>query len=263
MRVLKTDTRVSKKTLAFRKDVGDSVSVRFKDARVEKMPLNIRIQRNAGTACVRAKNASVSGFACRPSKGVASGGTPKNEKWGPMTSKMVVVVFGSSLIQAPNFENSDPENMPLHTPSHSRAPRLASLPQREPKGCLIKGALNLLIFGIPSFGIPAFGMPVFGITTFGIAVFGIPDFGIPGFGNCCLAESPSVGFPSFGIPVFGIPVFGIPDFGVPGFGIPTFRISGELRHPLYNQTPLRLPPSSYQPIKAQTGPGTILHRYSL
>ena len=30
----------------------DSASVRFKNARVEKMPLNIRIQRNAGIACV-------------------------------------------------------------------------------------------------------------------------------------------------------------------------------------------------------------------
>ena len=30
----------------------DSVSVRFINARVEKMPLNIRIQWNAGTACV-------------------------------------------------------------------------------------------------------------------------------------------------------------------------------------------------------------------
>ena len=30
----------------------DSVSVRFKSARVEKMPLNIRIRWNAGTACV-------------------------------------------------------------------------------------------------------------------------------------------------------------------------------------------------------------------
>ena len=30
----------------------DSVSVRFKNARVEKVPLNIRIQWNAGTACV-------------------------------------------------------------------------------------------------------------------------------------------------------------------------------------------------------------------
>ena len=30
----------------------DSVSVRFKNARVEKMPLNIRMQWNAGTACV-------------------------------------------------------------------------------------------------------------------------------------------------------------------------------------------------------------------
>ena len=30
----------------------DSVSVRVKNARVEKMPVNIRIQWNAGTACV-------------------------------------------------------------------------------------------------------------------------------------------------------------------------------------------------------------------
>ena len=30
----------------------DSVSVRFKNARVEKVPLNVRIQRRAGTACV-------------------------------------------------------------------------------------------------------------------------------------------------------------------------------------------------------------------
>ena len=30
----------------------DSVSVRFKNARVEKVPLNIRMQWNAGTACV-------------------------------------------------------------------------------------------------------------------------------------------------------------------------------------------------------------------
>ena len=30
----------------------DSVLVRFENARVEKMPLNIRVQWNAGTACV-------------------------------------------------------------------------------------------------------------------------------------------------------------------------------------------------------------------
>ena len=30
----------------------DSVSVRFKNARVKKIPLNIRLQWNAGTACV-------------------------------------------------------------------------------------------------------------------------------------------------------------------------------------------------------------------
>ena len=30
----------------------DSVSARFKNARVEKVPLNIRTQWNAGTACV-------------------------------------------------------------------------------------------------------------------------------------------------------------------------------------------------------------------
>ena len=46
----------------------DCVSVRFKDASVEKMPLNIRIQWNAGTACVSEcvlKNASVSGALLR------------------------------------------------------------------------------------------------------------------------------------------------------------------------------------------------------
>ena len=49
--------------------MGDSVSVRFKKARVEKMPLNIRVQWNAGTACVSEcvlENASAPGFACRP-----------------------------------------------------------------------------------------------------------------------------------------------------------------------------------------------------
>ena len=54
----RVETRVLK-TLACRngfwtsfKAMVDSVSVRFKNARVEKMPLNIRIQWNAGTACV-------------------------------------------------------------------------------------------------------------------------------------------------------------------------------------------------------------------
>ena len=32
--------------------MADSVSVRFKNARVEKMLLNVRIQWNVGTACV-------------------------------------------------------------------------------------------------------------------------------------------------------------------------------------------------------------------
>ena len=32
--------------------MADSASVRFKNARVKKLPLNIRIQWNAGTACV-------------------------------------------------------------------------------------------------------------------------------------------------------------------------------------------------------------------
>ena len=32
--------------------MADSVSVRFQNARAEKMPLNIRIQWNGGTACV-------------------------------------------------------------------------------------------------------------------------------------------------------------------------------------------------------------------
>ena len=48
----------------------DSVSVRFKKARVEKMLLDIRVYSgkcgNRLRVGVRAKNASVSGFACRP-----------------------------------------------------------------------------------------------------------------------------------------------------------------------------------------------------
>ena len=52
----------------------DSVSVRFKNARVEKMPLDIRIHTEFHSgmreplACrsASAKNASVSGFVCRP-----------------------------------------------------------------------------------------------------------------------------------------------------------------------------------------------------
>ena len=41
----------------------DSVSVRFKNARVEKMLLNIRIQWNAGTAC--ASECVLKTLACR------------------------------------------------------------------------------------------------------------------------------------------------------------------------------------------------------
>ena len=57
----------------------DRVSVRFKDARVEKGPLNIIVHSamREPLACrrlgVRAKNASVSGFACGPSKGYRPG----------------------------------------------------------------------------------------------------------------------------------------------------------------------------------------------
>ena len=54
----------------------DSVSVRFKNARVEKGPLNIRIQWNAGTACVSEcvlKALACQGLRVDPSKGV----TPK------------------------------------------------------------------------------------------------------------------------------------------------------------------------------------------
>ena len=49
----------------------DSVSVRFKNARVEKMPLNIRIQWNAGTACVSEcvlKTLACRGWRVGPSK---------------------------------------------------------------------------------------------------------------------------------------------------------------------------------------------------
>ena len=41
----------------------DSVSVRFKNARVEKNPLNIRIQWNVGTACV--SDCGLKTLACR------------------------------------------------------------------------------------------------------------------------------------------------------------------------------------------------------
>ena len=44
---------VSKKSRRLLQAWVDSVSVRFKTARVEKMPLNIRIQWNAGTLACR------------------------------------------------------------------------------------------------------------------------------------------------------------------------------------------------------------------
>ena len=49
----------------------DSVSVRFKTARVEKVPLNIRIQWNAGTTCVSEcvlKTLACRGLSVGPSK---------------------------------------------------------------------------------------------------------------------------------------------------------------------------------------------------
>ena len=54
----------------------DGLSVRFKNARVEKMPLNIRIQWNAGTGCV--SECALKTLACRglrvgPSKVLFSG----------------------------------------------------------------------------------------------------------------------------------------------------------------------------------------------
>ena len=60
----------------------DSVSVRFKNARVEKMALNIRVQWNAGTACV--SECAQKPLACRglrvgPSKG---GSTILKLIWG-------------------------------------------------------------------------------------------------------------------------------------------------------------------------------------
>ena len=58
----------------------DSVSVRFKNAHVEKVPLNICVQCQCGSRLrvgVRAKNASVSGlFVCRPFSGLQG-------KWAP------------------------------------------------------------------------------------------------------------------------------------------------------------------------------------
>ena len=51
----------------------DSVSVRFKNARVEKILLNIRIQWNGGTACVSEyvlKTLACRGLRVGPSKGM-------------------------------------------------------------------------------------------------------------------------------------------------------------------------------------------------
>ena len=53
----------------------DSVSARFKNARFEKVPLNIRIQWNAGTACVSEcvlKTLACRGLRVGPSKGIAA-----------------------------------------------------------------------------------------------------------------------------------------------------------------------------------------------
>ena len=60
----------------------DGVSVRFKNARVEKMPLNIRIQWNAGTACV--SECVLKMLVCRdlrvgPSKGGIKGEAKRRE----------------------------------------------------------------------------------------------------------------------------------------------------------------------------------------
>ena len=54
----------------------DSVSARFKIARVEKMLLNIRIQWNAGTACVSEcvlKTLACRGLRVGPSKSLSAG----------------------------------------------------------------------------------------------------------------------------------------------------------------------------------------------
>ena len=66
------NTSVSKWFLDLFYAMVDSVSARFKNARVEKMPLNIRIQWNAGTACVSEcvlKTLACRGLRVGPSKG--------------------------------------------------------------------------------------------------------------------------------------------------------------------------------------------------
>ena len=66
------NTSVSKWFLEIFLTMVDSVSVRFKNASVSnKMPLNIRIQRNAGTACVSGcvlKTLACQGLRVGPSK---------------------------------------------------------------------------------------------------------------------------------------------------------------------------------------------------
>ena len=65
------NTSVSKWFLDLFQAMVDSVSARFKNARVEKMPLNICIQWNAGTACVSEcvpKTLACQGLRVGPSK---------------------------------------------------------------------------------------------------------------------------------------------------------------------------------------------------
>ena len=76
----------------------DSVSVRLKKARVEKMPLNIRIQWNAGTACVSEcvlKTLACRGLRVGPSKLLAVISPPETQKLLLTDPAFVVLPFES------------------------------------------------------------------------------------------------------------------------------------------------------------------------
>ena len=60
------------------------MSVRFKNARVEKMPLNIRLQWNAGTACVPECMLKIRESLCESGEGVR---LPRERRWPPGKSR--------------------------------------------------------------------------------------------------------------------------------------------------------------------------------
>ena len=84
----------------------DSVSVRFKNACVEKVPLNIRIQWNAGTACVSEcvlKTLACRGFACRPFQGVHTKGAQRAQRSKKFEISIENEIFDRATHRGPIF----------------------------------------------------------------------------------------------------------------------------------------------------------------